>query len=389
MPSFDSPRAQPDNPRVVDKLSQSEDQRQALQEAAGILRRGGLVVMPTETVYGIAAAVEPAEAVQRLRRLKQRKDDQAFTVHLASPSAASRYVNLDKRPLLRRLVQRTMPGPITIRVDIDDDEIARCGQALGLSESAWPRVWSNNILGLRCPDHSLAAELLSTVDVPVVATSANQPGRPPASDADAAAAAVGDDVDLVLDGGRCRIAQGSTIVHVHDNRFDLVREGMLDERYLRKIARRLILFVCSGNTCRSPMAAALARQAIAEHYNTTVDKLSEQNIQVASAGVYASLGSPATPEAVAAADELGADASTHRSQPVTAELIEDAEVIYCMTRMHREAILQVFPHVKDKVVLLDEAGDIDDPIGGGSQVYLRAAERIRDAVGKRLEALPL
>jgi len=362
---------------------------QAIQQAAGMLRDGGLVVLPTETVYGVAAAVDPQAGVQRLRKLKQRTDDRAFTVHLAKPSDVERYVNMDQRPLLRRLVQRTMPGPITVIVAVGNDEIREHARQMGLPESAWPRVYHQGTIGLRCPDHPLSAELLDAVDVPVVASSANHAGQPPTYDAADAADAIGGEVDMILDGGRARLAQASTIVRLQDHELQILREGILDERYLKKILRRTFLFVCSGNTCRSPMAAAIARREIARRLETQHDALGAKLLDVQSAGVYAGAGAAATPEAAAAVESLGLDLTDHRSQPLTATLVDAAELIFCMTDNHRAAMVESYPHAADKVLLLDETGDIDDPMGAEADTYRQVAARLENAIRHRLEHVQL
>lgn len=363
------------------------DRGPAVARAVKVLARGGLVVFPTETVYGVGAAVDQPEALARLAELKQRPIDKPFSVHLGDPAEAERLIDFDVQPLAARLIRKTMPGPITIVVEVDDATIERKLAALGLSLDDRNRLYHNNTIGLRCPDNPVGAQLLRQVDAPVVASSANNAGDPPPHTAEAAARAIGDRVDLVLDGGPARYAEASTVVRVSGDRLEVLREGVLDERYLQKLLGRSILFVCSGNTCRSPMAEAIARAALAERLGVDADELDQVRWQVRSAGAFAAEGMPATPEAVAALHELGIEPHAHRSRPLTAAMIRQADAIFTMTESHRQAVLAIAPDAADKVHRLDAAGDIEDPIGGHKQTYVDIARRMQQLVQRQLDAL--
>lgn len=139
---------------------------------------------------------------------------------------------------------------------------------------------------------------------------------------------------------------------------------------------RLIVFVCTGNICRSPMAEYLFRTHI----------MTRPELTVCSAGVMTGYGTPASRYAVKAMNELGVDISAHRSQPVTDDLVAAAELLVVMTRGHREALLERYPHLADKIVLLksfdpnrrDE--DIIDPIGLSMDVYRFVRDDIAGAL---------
>jgi len=142
------------------------------------------------------------------------------------------------------------------------------------------------------------------------------------------------------------------------------------------MADRLIVFVCTGNICRSPMAEYLFRTHI----------VSRPDFRVCSAGVMAGYGTPASRYAVKAMNELGVDISPHRSQPVTRDLVEDAELLVVMTRGHHDILLANYPQAAGKIALLksfdpnstDE--DVMDPIGLSLDVYRYVRDDIAGAL---------
>lgn len=363
--------------------------RQIAEQAAQVLRAGGLVVFPTETVYGIAASVASDKGWQALNAFKQRPVDQPFTIHLSDPSEAGRYID-DSSPTVQRLVRKVLPGPVTLVVDVPDRVIEQKAQALRLGAEGKGRLYFRNTVGLRCPDLDIARQLLRLAGKPVVASSANRRGQSPPIDAEEAAQAVGDAADLLIDGGRCRYAKPSTVVRVRHSsglyKWTIERAGVYDERFIRKLMQWTMLIVCTGNTCRSPIAEALAKQMIASQRGVTPADLEASGVHIISAGTHAYPGMPASPEAVTAMSEQGIDLSKHRSQPLTPELIHGADVIYCMTAAHRAAILSLVPSAADKIFTLDPAGgDVEDPVGLGIKGYRRSVELIRRQLAQRLK----
>lgn len=333
-----------------------------LPRLARIIDDGGLVAFPTETVYGIAVNVRDEDAVRRLYQAKGRPDDKPLTIHLGSADALSALA----RPLDRaasKLIARFWPGPLTI---VTPD---RHGRSTG---------W-------RVPDLPVAQALLSLATSRVGASSANPSGSPAAVTAEEIREQFDGLLDAIVDGGPCRLGTASTVVRAHGG-IEVLREGAIPAAEIREATAKSILFVCSGNTCRSAMASAFAADLIARRHGRTAAELVDVGFRVGSAGTGALRGAPASGEAAAASRRYAADLGAHRSRPLTPTLIEDADEIYVMTRDHRDSILAFAPEAAERVKLLDRGNrDVPDPYRQGQAAYERAAAAIHRAIEERLD----
>ena len=170
------------------------------------------------------------------------------------------------------------------------------------------------------------------------------------------------------------------------------------DRYLAKLKlrfapapapERLFLFVCSGNTCRSPMAAAIANAEIATRLGIAYEALETVNVRALSAGVSARVGAPLTDEAAEVLRSLSVPVKPHAARNLTPELAEKTELIFCMTKAHRQAVVEMLPAVAAKTYCLGTQEDIDDPIGKGMPAYIACARQIQRLVQLRLNEIEL
>lgn len=356
----------------------------AIGQAGRVLAQGGLVVFPTETVYGLAANAFDAKALARLNELKERPAGKQYTLHLGQFEQIERYLPmLSARTSL--FLRKALPGPLTVVSDISSVQWEELCERF--SENELDTLYPDRTVGIRLPDHAAAQALLGQADFPVFASSANVSQQPAPTRVEEAIKNLDRKVDLILDGGQTRYERSSTVVKLEAGGITVLREGVLDKGVIERMQRMQVLFVCTGNSCRSPMAEGICKSMLANRIGCSIDKLGEKGYVISSAGTSALGTTSATPEAIEACLEHGVDISRHQSRLLTRELIDQSDRIFVMTRAHRHSVLAIMPQADVKTVLLDDQVDIADPIAGPLEQYRACAEQIAAALGRRLEEL--
>jgi protein-tyrosine phosphatase len=370
-------------PPIVIDIRSAEDGRDVVHRAVQALAEGQLVALPTETVYGLAASACHAEAVERLLQVKGRPSGAPMALAIKSAEEAPDFVP-DLSPLARRLARRCWPGPVTLVVDNQHRE----GLTMYLPHRVRQVVAPNGTIGLRVPANEMTQDVLRMLSGPLVLTSANRSGQPDAVTAQEVVAALGSEVSLVLDDGPCRYGQPSSVVRVQSNEFEMLREGVVGEATLRRLASLMIVFVCTGNTCRSPMAELLMRSRLAECLKCKIDELEDRRVVVMSAGIAAAPGCPPASEATQVMRERGLDLARHEAQPLTDQIVRHADLILTMTQSHLQSIIERWPHAADRVcMLLPDRRDVADPIGQTVKAYRDCAEQLDSGVNFHAERL--
>jgi L-threonylcarbamoyladenylate synthase len=190
----------------------------ALDEAVAILRSDRVVAFPTDTLYALAAAADSDVAVRRVFALKGRDPDKPLPLLVDSLAMAERVAIVDDQS--RRLIEAFWPGALTLVLPV------RAGfRSLALA--------GGDTVALRAPDLPLALRLIGALGQPVTGTSANRSGGSDPDSAEAVISQLGDDVDLVLDGGRCPGGVASTIIELVGGELRIVRAGGLAEDRVR------------------------------------------------------------------------------------------------------------------------------------------------------------
>lgn len=211
------------------------------EEAAEALRRGGLILLPTETVYGIGADASDADAVAAIFEAKGRPRFNPLISHVVDAAAAERIGVFDAAA--RRLAEAFWPGPLTLVTPVRD-----VGRVCDLARAGLDSV------AIRVPGHALARAVLAAFDGPVVAPSANRSGRPsPTTFADAVEE-TGFAVSAAVDGGPCAVGLESTVVSVLDGQISLLRPGAVTRAEIEAVVGPLSN---AGEGRRSPGRLAL------------------------------------------------------------------------------------------------------------------------------------
>lgn len=195
----------------VVKIDPQRPNKEIIAKASEIIKKGGLVVFPTETVYGIAANLLDKKAIERLYKIKNRPVNKPFTVHISDLKTIEG-MGCKVTGQARRLIDKFWPGPLTIILKSKD----------------------KRSIGFRMPSNRVALDLIKASRVPIIAPSANLSGRiPPASAADILKDLDGK-VDMVLDGGNAEIGVESTVVDLTVKPAKVLREGAIESKQILK-----------------------------------------------------------------------------------------------------------------------------------------------------------
>ena len=366
------------------EISQDHPQLELILRAVNILRNGGVIIYPTDTLYGFGVLINNQHAVEKLYRIKKRQRQKPFSVLINRFSQVEDLCG----PLTdyeRTICNALFPGKVTLLIKVK-------------KKPDIPALSGLDKIGFRYPQSRLCDDLINHSGIPISSSSVNISEGPNMSEVSEIAAAFSSDVDLILDSGPVNSLKGSTVLDISAVSVKMIREGEVKREELENILKikiksrsdikYTITFICSGNICRSPMAEGILKDRIK---NSDFKDLVEVN----SAGTLSLPPDGASENAVLVAKEHHIDISIHSSRSISESIIEQANMLICLADNHYQYCNQYYPHHMNKVYLLkmlnrqDEIPNtsIADPIGKDKAFYSAVYDEISEEIDRILPFL--
>lgn len=344
----------------------SDDPRDLVHLAVQAIAEGHIVALPSSSAYLLVASGLKKQAVQQLEGIE--RNDPGFGLSLIARSADETLDYFpDVTPAARRLAKKSWPNPVVFKLkDAHASSVLRCLDPAVCSAlhqgSDRISVWQ--------PKHQVLDHVCKLSSGPLICALAMNASHHVAMDI---ASIPSGRYVLAIDSGSIEEVGEPTVVDIDENRGRIVHPGIVREQDLKTLNQWTVLFVCTGNTCRSPMAQAMMQRKLAERFPKLVQGDSTAVVAL-SAGVSAFGGDPASHGACAAIRTFGATLDHHQSTQLNSELVEQADLILAMGSRHRQVILSQWPSVAAKVHLISpDGGEISDPFGGPLEMYQRCA----------------
>jgi len=339
-------------------LSQDRIEPEKLEEIKKTFLKGGIVALPTETVYGLGVLASCKEAVERLYKIKRRDYNKPFSLCVANKEEALNLFSL-LPPYGFRLIERFWPGPLTLIF------YSRKG---------------DEKIGIRVPHHKTLSRILEELKEPICLPSANLSGEKEATTSYEVEKMFSENIDLLVEAEPPQYNKASTVVDLTFHPFKILREGVIPQKEIIKtFIRKRILFVCTGNTCRSPLAQILLRK-----YLSQIAPFFEERYEILSCGITAFEGVSLSEEVKRILKEYENLEAEHFAQRVNKDILLSSDLIFVMENRHKEFIVNLEPLLESRVFLLGKflpyEQEIPDPIGKSFEFHLEVYNLIKEAI---------
>lgn len=366
------------------KVDPANPSKEVYSRAAELIESGGLIVYPTDTLYGFGVNINNPVAMNRLIEVKGQQSKKPISMMVRDiPMIESLIGKLNDQE--KTAVRRLFPGKITILLPVRKT-----------IKNSYLKQFKK--LGFRIPDNLFCHHMMKKLNSPVSTTSVNRTHMPNLTDAAQISKLFEDDVDMIIDGGEIISAAGSSIIDFSFYPPEIIRQG---DMTVDEIERRLgysvstnfsgkfvVTFVCSGNICRSPMAEGILLKAFEKTRH-------RKSVQVNSAATLDLQPRPAHHHAITVCEQYGINLHDHLSQRVSSQVIREANIVICMALNHFQYLRGKYPEFKSKIVLLKQWKNekkllnpsVADPIGLDKEVFEATAEEIQKEITRILPAL--
>jgi len=345
-----------------------------VDQALDQLKAGRSIIAPTETAYGLLANASDENAVRKMFELKQRSLDKTTAIFIKSYKELTKYAVILDQKIIEG-IKRFWPGPVTF--------------VLKAKKTNWPGVVSEDgLIGFRCSSHPFIIALMKKAPFPITATSANISGQTIKSFKELKSV-FSKEIELFVSDESIKFDTiPSTVVAIGDkiDRVAILRKGTVEPDLIRKklimsdenkkIYR--VMFVCTGNTCRSPMAEGILKNMARE------DNL--EYMDVISSGTGTMDGYPATSHGVTVCARDGVDITNHHSTQLISELMSESDLILALALNHYQQMISLYPDDRNKTFMLkafpkdttDPDLSVADPIGLDVEDYQKTYFEIKN-----------
>jgi len=328
----------------------------------------------TGSMLGIGTSIYSTKSIDRVNSLKNRTDSKGYISLIPGSEWLIRF-GLQLNKIQKRLIQQYWPGELTIVFNDPDDHFSN--------------VSVNNKVAIRVPNNGLLRRFIQILEEPIISTSVNRSGQLPVSDLKEIKKKYKNwfDFQLIPRDLKYIDSAGSTIIDCTEGDINIIREGEINIEDLKlSILKPLILFVCTGNTCRSPLA---------EYYARYIASSEGLPFRFGSAG-FLDVDIPMAENSQKLLNEKGIDTSDHSSSLINYKLVKSSWLILTMENDHKRKLIELDPFAEKKIFTLSEycgekfstnSLDIDDPYGSDISQYRITFDIIKERIERLLNII--